>query len=280
MKDIRRILERVRDLPPAPIVMSQVVRMVDEPDVGAAELVKVIEKDVGVVANLLRVCNTPQYAGTRRVATLQEAINRLGTRTLLQLVVLGETHSFLKQELKGYGYSSGDLWWHSLGVAEASRLLAQAIHHENAALAFTGGLLHDLGKIVLDVFLAGEQREIRRLISEGASLSEAESLVLGVEHAELGARVAEHWQFPESLCGTIRFHHQPFAAPNGVDLAALVHLGDALTHWLGIGLGGPGLASQFDPRVLDHLGIESGEVDRLLILLSERIDQSNSELAA
>lgn len=280
MKPTDRILQQIALLPKASPVMNRVLQLIDEEDVGAEQLVSVIEKDIGVTANLLRLCNTPQYAGSRRLGTLKEAVSRLGTKTIMQLILMGESQSLFKSALPGYGYDGGDLWLHSLGVAEASRLVAIQAKQDRPALAFTGGLLHDLGKVVLDTFWNQESKAIRARLARGATVSEAENEVLGVEHAELGGRIAESWGFPDALAGMIRWHHQPSAAKSDPELCAVVHLADALNHWLGVGLGAPSLVSRFDAGVLARLSLVESDLDQLLVQLGERMERAQNDLAA
>ncbi|MFN8547376.1 MAG: HDOD domain-containing protein [Candidatus Eisenbacteria bacterium] len=277
---LNAILARLDTLPPARPILIRLLRMASEPDIGARDLVGVVEVDVSLTANLLRVCNTPEYSGSRPIATLNEAVLRLGTRTLLQLVIAQECEGVMSGVLTGYGLTRSDLWRHSTGAGTAARILAQKAHEPRTALAYTGALLHDLGKVVLDVFLQQQVKEIVARVRAGADFATAEAEVLGVGHDALGARIAQKWGFPDPLVWMIGHHHSPGSAPGEQKLCSLVHLGDAVAHWLGIGLGRPELAARFDAKVVDLLGLTPGDLDQVVIEVSEKMAEKEDLLAA
>jgi putative nucleotidyltransferase with HDIG domain len=150
----------------------------------------------------------------------------------------------------------------------------------NVSGLFTGGLLHDMGKLVLDVHLKQHYQDVRARVDEGSTFQEAEREVFGAEHAEIGARIAEHWAFPASLVDMIRWHHQPESSKEHVDACSLVHLADALAHWLGVGLGRPGLAVRFESSAVRRFGLSPEDLDRILIELIEKTQQTEQSLAA
>ncbi len=274
------ILARIDSLPTARPILIRLLRMASEPDIGARDLVAVVETDVSLTANLLRVCNTPEYAGSRSIATLNEAVLRLGTRTLLQLVIARECEGVMSGTLTGYGLTRSDLWRHAIGAGTAARVLAHAVGEPRTALAYTGGLLHDLGKVVLDVFLQRQAQEILGRVRAGEDLASAERSVLGLGHDTLGAKIAERWGFPDPLVWMIGFHHCPAEAVGEQRLCALVHLGDAVAHWLGIGLGRPELAARFDAAVITSLGLTTGDLDLAVIEVSAKVAEKEDLLAA
>jgi putative nucleotidyltransferase with HDIG domain len=280
MLDHEAILAGMKSLPAAPMVLARVLMIMEDPKAGSRELIEAIEVDPGVTANILRTCNSPFYAGNRQLSTLEEAVHRVGMRTIQQLVTMRESESFLRGSQKGYGLAPGDLWAHSVSTGLACRLLAQRVNHPRASLLFTGGLLHDMGKIALDVYLGKRYAEVRQRVDAGATFQEAERDVLGIEHAELGACIAEKWGFPEPLVRVIRHHHQPEGADGDVDLCSIVHLADALSHWLGIGLGRPGLANRFESSAVKMLHLGAADLDRILIDLVEKMNETERSLAA
>ncbi len=273
------VLSGLKSLPAAPLVLARVLSLADDPKAGGKELIEAIEVDPGVTANLLRVCNSPAFAARRELSSLDDAVMRVGLRTVIQFVTMQQMQPILNGACDGYGLAPGDLWRHSVATALACRLLAQRVGHAQVSLAFTGGLLHDVGKIALDVFLKPAYQEVRQRVEQGFTFKEAEAEVLGVEHAALGARIAEQWSFPAALAAMIRYHHEPHEATSFQDLCALVHLGDALAHWLGIGLGRPGLANRFESSAVRRFGLQPEDLDRILIDLVEKMEQTERALA-
>jgi len=280
MSEHERILAAIQELPAAPMVLARVLMIMEDPKAGSAELIEAIEIDPGVTANVLRICNSPYYAGTRQLSTLQEAVHRVGTRTVMQLVTMGASQPLLGGEHEGYGFEVGDLWRHSVSTALACRILTTRLQHPRQSVAFTGGLLHDLGKIALDTFLKERYQEVRQKVESGATFQEAEREVLGMEHAELGARIAENWGFPETLTRMIRHHHEPEDTEEDNDLCSVVHLADALSHWLGIGLGRPGLACRFESAAVKKFKLRPEDLDRIMIDLLSRMEETEQSLAA
>jgi putative nucleotidyltransferase with HDIG domain len=167
-----------------------------------------------------------------------------------------------------------------MSVALACRIVATRVRSDRVSLAFTGGLLHDIGKIVLDVFLKRRYHEVRSKVEAGSTFQDAERMVLGIEHAELGSHMAERWGFPESLVRMIGHHHHPDECAEEVDLCSMVHLADALSHWLGIGLGRPGLAVRFDSSAVRRFGFKPEDLDRIMIELVETLEETEQRLVA
>ncbi len=280
MLEHEAVLSGLKSLPAAPAVLARVLMIMDDPNSGSSDLVEAIELDPGVTANLLRMVNSPVYGGSRSLSTLEEAVHRVGMRTIIQLVTMRASEPLLGGAHEGYGLAPGDLWRHSVSSALGARLLAQRVRHSRVALAFTGGLLHDIGKIALDVFLKHRYQSVRQKVEAGDTFQEAERQVLGIEHAELGARIADSWEFPESLVQMIRHHHNPEEATEYEDLVSIVHLADALSHWLGVGLGRPGLAFRFDSAAVRRFDLKPEDLDRILIELVENLDSTERSLAA
>ena len=280
MLEHEAILAGLKNLPAAPMVLVRILMIMDDPKAGSQELIEAIEVDPGVTANVLRMCNSSYYAGSRQLSTLQEAVHRLGMRTILQMVTMRESEPLLGGAHEGYGLAPGDLWRHSVSSALACRLLAHRVGYPKASLAFTGGLLHDLGKIALDVFLRKRYQEVRLRVERGATFQDAEKEVFGIEHGDLGARIAEMWGFPEALVRAMRYHHKPEEAEGDGDLCSLVHLGDSLSHWLGVGLGRPGLANRFASSAVRMFSLQPEDLDRILIELVEKFEETEQSLAA
>jgi putative nucleotidyltransferase with HDIG domain len=275
-----KMLNQIKALPAAPLTLARVMAIVDDPKAGAPDVIEAIQMDPGLTANILRTCNSPYYGGNRQFSSLEEAVHRLGMRTVVQLVMMRAASPLMAGEQEGYGMAPGDLWHHALSTALAARSLAQRVGCGRPSLLFTGGLLHDLGKIALDVFLKEHYRQVRARVEAGATFQEAEREALGMEHAELGALIAEKWGFPSPLVNMIRYHHQPELAEEDQDLCSLVHLADALSQWLGIGLGRPGLASRFESSAVRRFGLKPEDLDRILIELVGTIDEAERGMAA
>lgn len=274
------ILRRLREIPPLPDVAVKVLSMVGDPDFSMNRLVEVVRLDQGLTAKLLRLSNSAYIGLSRKVDSVRDAMQVLGTDTVRRVVVLSCTCDALQQELKGYRLLRGELWQHSVAVASGSQRIAQKAGGVLPAAAFTAGLLHDLGKLALDTLVEREYQEIdARVRNEGRSFLKAEEAALGMSHATVGARLAEQWQLPPYVPVVIRCHHEPATAGEHRRIASVVHLANALAVMSGIGVGADGLAYELDPTIMEYLGLDERFVQSMSISLLEDLELARQVLA-
>jgi putative nucleotidyltransferase with HDIG domain len=262
------VVGRIADLPSLPATLVQVIDDCDDPDVTAGQLAQRILRDQHLTASILRLANSAVYGWSARITTVTDAVVLLGFPTIKSLAISSHTHRLLAGELDGYGMAKGELWRHSAAVAVLARRLAVEARLTPVEEAFVAGLLHDLGKTVLSAYLREDFEETMAVVQrERVSFAEAERRVVGFDHAELGARVAQAWNFPAPLVEAIRLHHAPAEAVIKPRLAQVVHLADAIALMLGVGLGADGLSYPIDSRTLAALGYD--DVPRLTRLLDD-----------
>ena len=212
MSEPRDILERIGTLPPLPDTVLKLIRVVDDPRSTVDDIVETIRYDQAVTGEVLRLCNSAYFGLSRKITSLGDAMLCLGTVKVMQLVMSVHTTSLLAKPQTGYGLDPGVLWKHSVAVALASAALTDRIKAAGGSVAFTAGLLHDIGKVILNDYVAEEFSEIvRRVTEEGVSFIEAERQVLGFSHEQIGGMIAEQWQLPEIIVLCIHHHHDPGA---------------------------------------------------------------------
>ena len=189
---LEKIVRGVNDLPALPWVVSQVIRLTDDPNSTVKELNEVICQDQSMAAKMLRLSNSAYYGYSRRIATIIDAIGILGFDAIRNLALAASVHNILKREVKGYQIASGDIWRHSIACAMSARAIARRVKYPSPDQAFIAGLVHDIGKVILSVYVAEAYNGIiRRVRQEQQPFSVAEEKVLGFTHAAVGARVAE-----------------------------------------------------------------------------------------
>jgi putative nucleotidyltransferase with HDIG domain len=267
----------VREMPRLPDTALRLIQVLNDPASSIEQIVNTIRYDPTVTADLLRLCNSAHFGLARRVRSIDEATVLLGTAKVLQLVISGTMQTTLARPQSGYGLPAGALWEHSVTVALGCQLLGQRCAATEAGLLFTAGLLHDLGKVVLNEYVANEYAEIMaRVQDQHTSFVEAEREVLGFTHADIGARLGQNWSLPEPIVRCIRHHHDPDALPQPDLLVDLVHLADAIGLLTGIGCGeADGLAyavraAVLRRRALDLAALEKVGVEVVLELKSVR----------
>jgi len=248
------ILEKVRGIPAMPTAASKAIALLSDPEVEIRELVDTIEYDQGLTSNVLRLANSAYFAGPHMIGSLRDAMVRLGMNRVFQLVITSAIAPLTRPEVKGYDLPAGQLLEHSIAVAIGTEELARKLGRTVPRFAFTAGLLHDLGKIVLSTFLEVDAGPIVRIAFQNqVSFEQAEARVLGIDHAEAGAALLENWQLPHDIVDAARYHHQPEALGSESFLVDLVHTANLLCLEAGIGMGIDGLNYRVSEEVAVRL---------------------------
>jgi putative nucleotidyltransferase with HDIG domain len=237
------ILKSIKNIPAFPAAALKVMSLIDDPDFSIAEVVDVIKYDQAIAANILRICNSAYFGLSYKVETVRDAVMRLGQQNVIQAVEAAGVSKFYKKA-KGYGLDANKLWEHSVGVALMSQILSKRIFNCEDARLYTIALLHDIGKVIMGEFVDESFMKIYDIVShKGISFLEAEGEVIGIDHAELGGKIASQWNFPADMREAIVYHHRPDLMPDGDNNNAwLIYLSDQACIMMGIGLGNDGLA--------------------------------------
>jgi putative nucleotidyltransferase with HDIG domain len=223
-------LQLLAELPPLSPVVAQLTGTLSSDDVDFRDIEGIIRRDPVIAARVISAANTVAYGGHGPTASIHTAIMRLGVIAVRRLAVLLS----LNQAVPGTAAERQAFWRHSLAVAHAANVIARHAVKQpagaNAEHAFLSALLHDLGLLALGRHHAREDAMVVAFASENRIARwQVERQMLGVDHAQLGARLAAHWAFPEGITRVIEFHHDFAAAPAPAQwLAAVVALADAL----------------------------------------------------
>lgn len=267
------IIARIREVKRMPSAVHKAIVLLGDPDVDMGALARAIELDPGLTSNLLRLANSPYFGATRSIASVREAVVRLGAGNLKKLLTTVGLAPVANQEIKGYGLPPGMLLRHSITVAVSAEELANQLRLKAPEHTFTAGLLSDIGKIVLGTFLAVDAGPILHLAQEkGLTFERAEEEVLGINHAEVGALLLDFWELPDNIVQVVRWKYDPLGF-NGRDLALdLVHVADALAKMSGIGLGVDGLNYRPSDQVAKRLQLTSDLVDRTMAEVLDKVE--------
>ena len=227
------LASRIKSLPPMPSLYFQIVARLKSPDCPAESIAEILTKDMAMTTRLLQVVNSGGFGVSRRVTEMAEVVNLLGLEEIKSLVLgvhLFETH----ERIKPLYFSISQVWRHSTAVAAAARTICrmETGNEELANEAYLTGLLHDLGKLVLQNNFEAQYNDVlKRAKSGGRRLWEVEAEEFGVSHAEIGGYVLGRWGMPMPLIDAVSLHHQPGRSP-GQEFSALaaVHIANALVH--------------------------------------------------
>lgn len=267
MMRVEQILQSIRDIPAFPGTVQKVAELIAHPDYRVADVVAVIQYDPSITANLLRMSNSAYFGSRHRISTLREAVVFLGQENILRAVAVSGVARFYKRG-KGYGVEAADLWKHSVGVAVMSRILSRKLRGCDEGRLFTSALLHDIGKVILGEYIDQSFEKIDRLVTrEGYSFLMAEQEILGINHAELGGRIAERWNFPAEVSGIITHHHRPDLSPGMKTEPWMVYLADQICLMMGIGGGSDGLAYWGLKEVIGMFKLRQKDMEECMMLL-------------
>jgi putative nucleotidyltransferase with HDIG domain len=229
METIKQLIDSVEILPPAPSLLSKLLLAINDIDANFDEVVDFIEVDPSLTAKLLQICNSAFFGSDEPLVDVRDAVNRIGYQSIYLLVSMikgSETFRLPPACQK----DASLLWKHSVTTAFASQFVATAAGQDRG-VAFTAGLLHDIGKVVLFKTRAENYRLLLRKAGDAeTSPYELEMANYGFSHAELGAALLEQWKLPPALIDGVKFHHSPHEAGPAERGAACLYLGNVLAH--------------------------------------------------
>ena len=224
------VVRNLDDLPSLPAVVMELLNSIDQDDIDISVLAKKVSHDQALTAKTLRLANSSLYGLQVKVTTIQQAITYLGFQTTRNLITAAAvTGCFAEGHCPGFDHKA--FWRHSIATAACAKVLARQMRF-NQDYAFTAGLLHDIGRLVLVSCFPNQYSEtIAWRAQHDCYLLEAERTVLGVDHVDAGLALAEHWNFSDTMRLAIGGHHDP-EAPGAGFLAAIIHVADAIVHAL------------------------------------------------
>ncbi|MFT5050116.1 MAG: putative nucleotidyltransferase with HDIG domain [Chlamydiales bacterium] len=225
-------------------------------DVMPSELVDVVQTDPGLTAKVLKAANSAYYGFREEIASLQDSGTRLGVNVLTNLIVTTCGGRYFRDYGQERDSEAVDLWTRCVTNALSAKLIARTHGNCDPELAYTAALLQDIGSIVVERFLAEFRDDIIDEAASCGSLLDAEQRILGLNHAEIGARLARRWKLPEVLVDTIRYHHTPDLATIDPILAGTTHLAETLSWAVGAGAEIGGLTFDVSAAALAITGLD------------------------
>lgn len=275
---MKRILQTAKDLPPMPQTTLKAHEIIKDPNASFEDLASVLEMDQAIATRVLRMANSPYYGMSGTVSSIKHASTILGLKVLEELIVMAWSTKALADRMEGYGLETGDLWQHSLGVAFGSKIIATSKNPGMANDAFSAGLIHDVGKLVLDPYVMERKDLFTAFLADGTeSFLSAEKEILGFDHGEMAAELCTNWHVPQNLATAIRYHHAP-AASDGNQLAYIVHMADAIALMSGMGVGIDGMQYHIDPEVMATLGMTSDDMSTIMIQIVEAVQTISADM--
>ncbi len=265
-EELQKIVQSVPMLSPS---ASQLLQLTSQPDHDLVDVINLVRNDANLTARVLKIVNSAAFALVNTVTSIDRAISYLGERIIVGIAIGDCAGQLFDKELSGYESAGGDLWKHDLRTAIASReVVTQSGADISSELAFTAGLLHDIGKSLISDYLQGSVVDAVEMISteEGLDYLDAEEKLVGFDHTQAGYELAKAWQLPEELAEVIRYHHEPAKASEEFrSLVYAVHLGDNIAMMGGFGTGSDSMRYKLDQNYSDYIRISPNTLASIML---------------
>jgi putative nucleotidyltransferase with HDIG domain len=261
----RGIVEQIHKLPSLPQVVAKILQVAADPHSCAADLKRVIDLDPALSLKVMRLVNSSFYGYAGKIGNLNQAVVLLGFNTIKSIALSASVFEPFKLPLSVSALFNPEAFWrHAVGVGVAARCLAQCCEVGDPESLFFAGLVHDIGKMVMNQYAYEDFTEILGRAADAESpLFEEEMLYFGLTHAHIGRLLAEKWNLPAEAVEAITHHHRPADALVAPKAATLVHLADILVQTKGIGLSGNGAIPTPDPVAESHIRACKADIDEV-----------------
>lgn len=265
-------------LPAFPRAVQDVLDLLRKPNIELAQLARAIEADAALTMRVLRTANSPFYGSRAGIATVRNACRVLGVHALRNVAIAMLALQQFPADAPS-GLPRRELWRHCTAVAAAARFLAQRLGRD-ADMAYTAGLLHDIGRMALDAcFPDAYAQVLARRNSGSISLYDAELAVFGMDHAAVAAELTRVWQLPEAIIAAVGAHHPEYAgSPDAY--GDVVHLADIVCKALRLGSSGELAVVTDEAQVLQRLGVTCDAVDAWIPEINVQIQAALAELGS
>jgi HD-like signal output (HDOD) protein len=241
IKDFKgKVLKMISYLPPIPAVMAELVQALNDEDIELDALGKIIARDPSMSVNVLKVANSAFYKLPVKVKTIEHAVRMLGTREIASLCIACTAGKSLKVPVNQPTIDLGMFWQHSVATGVIAKVLSSELRIQSSGNIYLAGLIHDVGKLILDRFMHDVYKEIVRLTyNESISVTEAEQRVIGESHSRVGGWLMETWNLPPIFVEVANYHHSVLDTQeeNRVEVA-IVSLSNQLARLKSFGFGG------------------------------------------
>ena len=280
MSTVESIIEAVDHLKPVSDVAGKVMALLDDPDCGMTDLSDIIRHEPALTANVLKLANSAYYGLPGKIDDANQAVVYLGMAQVVDLVLLVCCADNLNGSHDGYGLDAGELWKSAVSAAIIANDLAEVSGLKPSGRVFTGALLRDIGKVVLNQHVGSAIPQILKLMkTQAISFQAAEYQILGFDHTQVGAMVVKKWHFPSTLQCIISGYHTPLDDTGCVLEASLVHLADAICRNMEIGLGLDDAFYTQDERVTESVGLKNSQIQQVMDGFGSKMERVNTLFA-
>ncbi len=267
----KRVLSEIESIPSLSTVVGEFLELSGQEYFTALDFEKVLIKDQALVARLLKVANSSFFGSSRQIQTVHEAVVLIGMDSLKNIVYAVSSSGLMRKQMHNYCYPEAGFWLHSMAVGMICRALMEGLKKGplGSEEAFVAGLVHDIGKLVIDEHLEGGDETGRFTLEEEAEFA-------GFSHPELGDKILERWKIPENIREALQYHHDPFAGGEFHPGAAVIHVADRVCNTWSVGTApvmdlGQEIDEEEYSKVLEALDFPTGNFLPLLWELRQKL---------
>lgn len=246
---LETVFDHVNQLPTVPSVVQELIASFDKDDIDVSSLASKVSKDQVISAKVLRLANSAHFGSPRQISSVEDAVIVLGFDKLRTLVIAS---GIAGMAMPIPAFDKLHYWRYNLNVANTAKLLAK-MARQNAEIAFTSGLLHSIGQLLIHIAAPADAAAIEKLVANGASRTASEMNTFGFSHSDVGAELARRWNFPAAIQDAIKHHHDPLQSEPFLPLAALVNLAEFIISRLEQGMDAEDIMANIPLALTDKL---------------------------
>lgn len=266
-------------MPTLPVIYTKLTRLLQAPNTTVQMIGNIIAEDQAIAVKVLRLVNSAFYALPHKIGSLKHAIVLLGLNQVRNLVLATSTLQMFQEFKSGRLFDMKRFWEHSVGCAIAAKVLAETSHLGSPDDIFSGGLLHDVGKLIHAIYLEEAFSAVIADVQENeVPMIESEKRILGYDHSYTGRELAARWSLSQGTIEMIAHHHLSDSSVRITREVAAVHIGDIICIALGLGSGGEKKVPVANPKAWDALGIDLGSLDYMVARIEKLFRESVSIL--
>ncbi len=272
MKILNEIVSQAEKLEPLPPTATKLAQVIADEKSTINDASEIIKYDQALAAEVLRIANSSFSASRRSIGNVRDAVIRLGSGRILEMLVSKRVKGVMKQPLSQYGYSEDDLWRHSVASAIAAENLNRYAQVSISGVSFTAALLHDIGKLIMvRVFPEEEMKKTWHIMEEKqVPWALAEKEVFGFTHADVGAHIAQLWKLPDTIEKAIRNHHT--VDTDGDPVTDSVRIANMVARTIGQGIGYEGMSVAMDNDLADRMELSRDDVETLCADTAQKLE--------
>lgn len=263
MISMKDILKQIEFLPVFNQTAQKALKLLLQYDTSNKDIAEVIKYDPGLTANVLKLANSAYFAHSKEINDIVGAVNYLGRDKMFTILTVSTASKYFNKQIKGYELVQGELWKHSISTGVIAEHLSYLEPDINKSSLFTAGILHDIGKVVLSVWVSDLWSDILYMVENNKiEFAEAEKRILGYTHALVGGAILQRWGFPEVIVQAARYHHDTKISNN--PMVRIIRLADYMSITLGYSTSEDSLAYKGYDDLMSYYQVQSKDFEKIL----------------